>query len=122
MPPRLSAQALELLAVEPHAVDVLFDDPVLTPRGGPRVGVVAMAKKALSAGETIDDFGGFEVYGVAENMDAIRRENLLPIGLALGCQLTRPVEKDVPLTFDDVSMPDGRLVDRLYAEQERMFA
>lgn len=101
---------------------VLFDDPVLTPRGGPRVGVVAMAKKALSAGETIDDFGGFEVYGVAENMDAIRRENLLPIGLALGCQLTRPVEKDVPLTFDDVSMPDGRLVDRLYAEQERMFA
>lgn len=101
---------------------VLFDDPVLTPRGGPRVGVVAMAKKALSAGETIDDFGGFEVYGVAENMDAIRRENLLPIGLALGCRLTRSVQKDVPLTFDDVSMPDGRLVDRLYAEQERMFA
>ena len=101
---------------------VLFDDPVLTPRGGPRVGVVAMAKKALSAGETIDDFGGFEVYGVAENMYAIRKENLLPIGLALGCQLTRPVEKDAPLTFDDVSMPGGRLVDRLYAEQERMFA
>ncbi|MEA3250985.1 MAG: NAD(P)-dependent oxidoreductase [Pseudomonadota bacterium] len=101
---------------------VLFDDPVLTPQGGPRVGVVAMAKKALSAGETIDDLGGFEVYGVAENMDAVRQENLLPIGLALGCRLTRPVEKDVPLTFDDVSMPDGRLVDRLYAEQERMFA
>ncbi|GAA5178433.1 NAD(P)H-dependent oxidoreductase [Modicisalibacter zincidurans] len=101
---------------------VLFDDPVLTPQGGPRVGVVAMAKKALSAGETIDDLGGFEVYGVAENMDAVRRENLLPIGLALGCRMTRPVEKDVPLTFDDVSMPDGRLVDRLYAEQEGMFA
>lgn len=101
---------------------VLFDDPVLTPQGGPRVGVVAMAKKALSAGETIDDLGGFEVYGVAENMDAVRRENLLPIGLALGCRLTRPVEKDVPLTFDDVSIPDGRLVDRLYAEQEGMFA
>ena len=28
MPPWLSAQALELLAVEPHAVDVLLDDPV----------------------------------------------------------------------------------------------
>lgn len=100
---------------------VLFDDPVLAPQGGPRVGVVAMAKKALSAGETIDDFGGFEVYGVAENMDAVRRENLLPVGLALGCRLVRPVEKDAPLTFDDVSIPPGRLVDRLYAEQERTF-
>jgi len=101
---------------------VLFNDPVLTPRGGPKVGVIAMAKKQLSAGETINDFGGFEVYGVAENMSVVRRENLLPVGLALGCRLVRPVEKDAPLTFDDVSIPPGRLVDRLYAEQERTFA
>lgn len=101
---------------------VLFNDPVLTPQGGPRVGVIAMAKKALSIGETIHDFGGFEVYGVAENMNTVRRENLLPIGLALGCTLIHPVEKDAPLTFDDVSIPTGRLVDRLYIEQERRFA
>lgn len=101
---------------------VLFGDPVLTPRGGPQVGVIAMAKKALAVGETIGDFGGYEVYGVAENMDEIRRERLLPIGLALGCRLSRPVAKDAALTFDDVSIPDGRLIDRLYAEQERMFA
>lgn len=101
---------------------VLFGDPVLTPRGGPQVGVIAMAKKALAVGETIGDFGGYEVYGVAENMDAVRRERLLPIGLALGCRLSRPVAKDAALTFDDVSIPDGRLIDRLYAEQERMFA
>ena len=101
---------------------VLFGDPVLTPRGGPQVGVIAMAKKALAAGETIGDFGGYEVYGVAENRDVVRRERLLPIGLALGCTLSRPVAKDAALTFDDVSIPDGRLIDRLYAEQERMFA
>lgn len=101
---------------------VLFNDSVLSPRGGPRVGVISMAKKALSVGETIKEFGGFEVYGVAENMDIVRRENLLPIGLAIGCRLTRSVEKDAPLTFDDVSVPTGRLIDRLYAEQERMFA
>ncbi|MFC2972648.1 NAD(P)H-dependent oxidoreductase [Azotobacter bryophylli] len=101
---------------------VLFGDPVLTPRGGPQVGVIAMAKKALAVGETIGDFGGYEVYGVAENMDVVRRERLLPIGLALGCRLSRPVAKDAALTFDDVSIPDGRLIDRLYAEQERMFA
>ncbi|SHF47760.1 Predicted homoserine dehydrogenase, contains C-terminal SAF domain [Modicisalibacter ilicicola DSM 19980] len=101
---------------------VLFDDAVLAPRAGPRVGVIAMAKKALSPGETIQEFGGFEVYGVAENMDVLRRENLLPIGLALGCTLRHPVKKDSPLTFDDVSIPAGRLVDRLYGEQERLFA
>ena len=37
--------------------------------------------------------------------------------LALGCAVTRPVTKDAPLTFADVSVPEGRLVDRLYAEQ-----
>ena len=100
---------------------VLFQDPVLTPAGGPKVGVIALAKKPLAEGETIQEFGGFEVYGVAENIDAIRRDNLLPIGLALGCTLARPVAKDAPLTFDDVVIPTDRLIDRLYAEQEREF-
>lgn len=101
---------------------VLFNDPVLTPRGGPKVGVIATAKKALAQGETIGDFGGYEVYGVAENIEVIRRDRLLPIGLALGCRLTRPVAKDQALRFDDVIVPPDRLVDRLYAEQERLFA
>lgn len=101
---------------------VLFNDPVLTPRGGPSVGVVAVAKKDLPPGDTIGDFGGYEVYGVADNMDAIRRENLLPVGLALGCTLCRPVAKETPLTFADVNIPEGRLIDRLYAEQEELFS
>ncbi|WP_346797374.1 NAD(P)-dependent oxidoreductase [Halomonas sp. Bachu 37] len=101
---------------------VLFRDPVLSPLKGPRVGVIAMAKKRLNEGETIEELGGFEVYGVAENMDVIRRERLLPIGLALGCQVAGHIEKDTALTFDDVLIPPGRLIDRLYAEQEAMFA
>lgn len=100
---------------------VLFQDPVLAPAGGPTVGVIAIAKKALSEGEEIQEFGGFEVYGVAENMSVIREESLLPIGLALGCKLARSIEKDAPLTLDDVIVPNGRLVDQLYAEQERYF-
>lgn len=101
---------------------VLFGDPVLTPKAGPVVGVIALAKKDLEAGETVEDFGGYEVYGVAENIDVIRRENLIPIGLALGAKLRRPVAKDQPLTFDDLIIPEGRLIDALYAEQEAMFA
>ena len=54
-------------------------------------------------------------------MDVIRSERLLPIGIGLGCTLTRAVGKDQPLTFDDVRTPEGRIVDRLYREQEAMF-
>lgn len=100
---------------------VLFGDPVLTPKGGPSVGVIAVAKKDLQPGETIEDFGGYEVYGVADNIDVVRRDKLLPVGLALGCKLKRAVAKDAALTFDDVEFPVGRLVDRLYAEQEALF-
>lgn len=100
---------------------VLFRDPVLTPLGAPSVGVIAIAKKPLQAGESIQELGGFEVYGVAENIEVIRRERLLPIGLALGCQVVGPIEKDAALTLDDVRIPPGRLIDRLYAEQEALF-
>lgn len=101
---------------------VLFADPVLTPQDGPKVGVIAVAKKDLQAGELIEEFGGYEVYGVADNIDVVRRDRLLPVGLALGCTLKRAVPKDTALTFDDVSFPEGRLVDKLYAEQEQLFA
>lgn len=101
---------------------VLFNDRALTPKAGPVVGVIALAKKDLHTGDAIEQLGGYEVYGVAENIDAIRRENLIPIGLAIGAKLRRPVPKDQPLTFDDLDIPDGRLIDRLYAEQEQIFA
>jgi predicted homoserine dehydrogenase-like protein len=101
---------------------VLFNDATLAPAGGPRVGVIAVAKKDLSAGDLIEEFGGYHVYGVAENIDVIRQERLLPIGLSLGCRLARGVAKDAPLRVDDVIVPDNRIVDSLYAEQERYFA
>lgn len=100
---------------------VLFHDAVLTPAGGPVVGVVAVAKKDLQPGDAIEELGGYEVYGVAENMADIRDERLLPIGLAVGCRVRRPVAKDSALTFDDVEFPADRLIDALYAEQERAF-
>jgi predicted homoserine dehydrogenase-like protein len=101
---------------------VLFRDAVLAPIAGPEVGVVALAKKNLVPGDTILELGGYEAYGVAENIEAIRFENLIPIGLALGAKIIRPVAKDRPLTFDDVEVPDGRVIDVLYREQERVFA
>ncbi len=100
---------------------VLFRDAVLAPLGAPKVGVAAVAKKDLAAGEEIDGFGGYCLYGVAENADVIAREALLPIGLAEGARAARPIAKDTPLTFADVIRPPGRTIDRLYREQSAHF-
>ena len=85
------------------------------------MGVVAVAKTDLRPGDLIDQLGGFEVYGVAENSDSIDAENLLPLGLALGSTIVRPVKKDQPLVFADVRLPAGRTIDQLYAEQRARF-
>ncbi|MEH6773721.1 MAG: SAF domain-containing protein [Cereibacter changlensis] len=100
---------------------VLFDDAALAPIDGPLVGVVAVAKRDLTAGETLDGIGGFMAYGQADNSEVIAKERLLPMGLAEGCVLTRDVAKDEVLTFADVRIPEGRRIDALYAEMEQVF-
>ncbi|PWG78894.1 NAD(P)H-dependent oxidoreductase [Pararcticibacter amylolyticus] len=107
----------------PHTVAraVLFNDATLAPAGPPMVEVVAAAKMHLKAGETIDGLGHYMTYGLAENADAARSENLLPIGVAEGCVLKRDIEKDTVLTYDDIILPKGRLIDRLRQEQNDYF-
>jgi predicted homoserine dehydrogenase-like protein len=61
-------------------------------------------------------------YGLAENHDTVRAENLLPIGLAEGCRLKRDIAKDQVLTYDDVILPEGRLCDKLREEQNAYFS
>ena len=99
----------------------LLGDATIAPRAGPRVEVVALAKRDLAAGEVIDELGGFDVYGEAETAAITARDGLLPIGVAVGARLTRAIRKDAVLAYGDVALPEGRLVDRLRAEQAAMF-
>jgi len=100
----------------------LLGDATLRPLAGPCVDVVSAAKIDLKAGEVIDALGGYHTYGLAENSDVTQAENLLPIGIAEGCRLKRDVPKDAVLTYADIELPEGRLCDRLRAEQNAMFA
>ena len=100
----------------------IFGDAAGVPLGGPCVEVVATAKRDLKAGEVLDDYGHYMTYGEAENADVFRRDRLLPEGLVEGCRLKRDIPKDQALTYHDVELPVGRLVDRLRAEQEAYFA
>jgi predicted homoserine dehydrogenase-like protein len=100
---------------------VLFGDAVIQPAAGPRVEVVATAKRDLKAGETLDGLGGYMTYGQCETYDIARAQGLLPMGLAEGCRLRRDLPCDAVLTRADVELPAGRLVDALHAEQDAAF-
>jgi predicted homoserine dehydrogenase-like protein len=96
---------------------VLFGDAAIQPLGPPTVEVVAVAKHDLTAGATLDGLGGYDSYGVAERADTTAAEKLLPMGVAEGCVLLRDVPKDQVLTYADVTLPTGRLIDTLRTEQ-----
>ena len=96
---------------------VLFDDATIAPLGAPTVEVVTIAKRDLKAGETLDGLGGYHTYGVCERADVTAAEELLPMGVAEGCTLRHDVAKDDVITYADVVLPAGRLVDELRAAQ-----
>nr|WKN36407.1 NAD(P)-dependent oxidoreductase [Tunicatimonas sp. TK19036] len=99
-----------------------FNDAVMAPLDGPIVEVLAAAKRDLKAGETLDGFGGYTTYGVCENYEVSRAENLLPIGLTEGVTLKRDISMDDIITFDDIEVPENRLAFKLYEEQKTLFS
>jgi predicted homoserine dehydrogenase-like protein len=100
---------------------VLFGDATIAPAGGPVCEVTTMAKRDLEAGEELDGIGGYNCYGLIDNVEDTRRDDTLPIGLAAGARLTRPVAADQPISNADVELPEGRLIDKLRAQQADHF-
>jgi predicted homoserine dehydrogenase-like protein len=100
----------------------LFQDAAIAPLGGPVAEVATLAKRDLRRGEVLDGIGGFTCYGSIDSVEAARRDDLLPMGLAEGCTLLRDVPRDQALTRGDVALPPGRYCDQLRAEQDARFA
>jgi len=95
----------------------ILHDPTVAPIGGPVCEVLAVAKRDLRAGERLDGVGGFCTYGLVENSDTSRANSALPVALSDNCLLVRDVPKDQALTFADVVLPTGLLVENLWREQ-----
>jgi predicted homoserine dehydrogenase-like protein len=79
---------------------------------------VAVAKKDLKEGETIDGLGGFCVYGFIETADAARDARMLPLGLAPGSVITRDVPSGQPVTYDDVELDESLTIVHLRRLQD----
>ena len=72
----------------------------------PTIGVAAVAKRRLQAGERIETgIGSFQVRGTAVRFRDEPKH--LPIGLIYGATVTRAVEPEQMLTLDDVDLPDS---------------
>jgi predicted homoserine dehydrogenase-like protein len=100
---------------------VLFNDATIAPIAGPCVDVVAAAKIDLKAGQVLDGLGYYMTYGLCENSEIVKDQNLLPIGLAEGCRLNKDIMKDQVLSIHDAEIPEGRLCDKLRKEQKKYF-
>ncbi|WP_138429442.1 NAD(P)H-dependent oxidoreductase [Fodinibius saliphilus] len=100
---------------------VLFNDATIAPKGEAVCDVITLAKKDLKAGDMLDGIGGFTTYGTLENSDIVNTEAFLPMGLSEGCVLKNDVPKDHALTYQDVTIPKGRLVDQIRREQMQYF-
>ena len=95
------------------------------PTGAPaafRADVAAVAKRDLAAGEVLDGEGGSTVWGRLLPAADSLAQGALPIGLAHGVALTRPVAKGEMLTHRDVVMDSGSPAVAVRREMEAAFA
>jgi predicted homoserine dehydrogenase-like protein len=84
--------------------------------------VVATAKRDLSVRETLDGEGGYCVWGKLFPADKSAAVGILPLGLAPGIKLTRPIKKGQSLTWNDVAIDTTAPAYKVRKEMEPMFA
>jgi len=85
---------------------------------GWRADAVATAKKDLKSGEVLDGEGGYTVVGRLMPAEESLAQGCLPLGLAHGWRLLRPVSAGQPLRWRDVACDERVPALRLRREME----
>ena len=80
--------------------------------------VVATAKRDLTPGDMLDGEGGYTVWGKLLPAATSKRMGGVPLGLAHGVKVIRPVAKGQSLTWDDVAMDTSTLAYKIRREME----
>lgn len=101
---------------------VLEHEGSIQPLGAPVSDTVAVAKRDIKAGETLDGIGGYSVRGVIETHQEMKRNAHIPIGLISGKVIAK---KDIRngqfLTTDDVELDQSTTVWKLRTLQDQLF-
>jgi predicted homoserine dehydrogenase-like protein len=96
-------------------------EPTGCPTGW-RADAVAFAKRDLSAHEVLDGEGGYTVAGRLMPAEDSLKNGCLPLGLAHGWKLLKPVAAGEPLRWSDVAFDANSTAVRARREMERLFA
>ncbi len=88
---------------------------------GWRADAVATAKKELKPGELLDGEGGYTVVGRLMPAEASLSQGCLPLGLAHGWKMLRPVAAGQPLRWSDVAFDASVPAVKLRREMEQVF-
>jgi predicted homoserine dehydrogenase-like protein len=89
---------------------------------GFRADAVATAKRSLRAGEILDGEGGYTVVGRLMPAEDSLAQGCLPLGLAHGWKLVKPVNAGDALRWSDVAIDANVAPVKLRREMEAMFA
>jgi len=98
----------------------LYREPWLVPQDRPVVDVLAIAKRELAPGETLDAFGGYTFHGSMDRADEAKRLDALPVGLAPGAKVVKPVSKGAVIAWSDVQLDESSMVVKLRRQQDAL--
>jgi predicted homoserine dehydrogenase-like protein len=91
----------------------LYRQTTLVPLDEPVAEVMTVAKRTLTPGEVLDDFGGFTFHGVIDRAAEAYDAGALPAGLAPGARLKRKVWKGKLITWGDVELDESSTLVKL---------
>ena len=83
---------------------------------------IAVTKRALEPGETLDGIGEYCYRGSIDLAEVARGERLLPLGLAKGCVVKTRVPPDAALTYDMVDFPRDSVLLQLRRIQDQLYS
>jgi predicted homoserine dehydrogenase-like protein len=89
---------------------------------GWRADAVAFTKKDLGKSEILDGEGGYTVVGRLVPADVSLREGYLPLGLAHGWKMLKPLKAGQPLRWSDVAFDASSTAVKLRREMETSIA
>ena len=92
----------------------------LQPAYGMKTNVFAYAKRDLKKGDTLDGRGGYQCYGLIENMDSTRENPGLPILISDHLKVKRDIMKNERIGLNDVEYNPNEKSFHLYFEAAGM--
>lgn len=97
---------------------VLFNQSSGHPQRSLTSECIAVSKRAISAGETLDGIGEFCYRGSIEHATTAASERLIPLGLARGLRVTKDIPIDTAITWDMVAIEEENALVQLRRLQD----